>query len=102
VEHYTDYAIDFLNKYGSTIMGLILAFFMALWRTAKDNGKADWLESFMCAGLTLGISSALSYFSMPETLAVGIGAFVGYLGTHKVSRIISKKIDTEESKNEND
>lgn len=102
IDKLIQYLNQFLVEYGATIMGFVLAFFMAFLRTAKENGKADWLESLMCAGLTLGISSALSYFNMPQALAVAAGAFIGYLGTHKVSRILYKKAKLEETKNEND
>lgn len=97
MDHFTDHFIVFINEYGATIVGFILAFFMALWRTAKVNGKVDWLEAFMCAGLTLGVASLLDYFGLPQSFSIAIGAFVGYMGTHKVSVFISNKIKFEDN-----
>lgn len=48
MDQFNDHLIVFLNEYGATVMGFVLAFLMALWRTAKVNGKADWLEASMC------------------------------------------------------
>lgn len=79
-------------------MGGLITFLMAIWRTAKNDGKADWLEAFMCTGLALGIFSTLNFFKLPPELCVAIGTFVGYMGTHKVSRIISDKLNIEDDK----
>ena len=46
---------------------------MALMRTAKQNGKADYLEA-----------------------GIGIGTYVSYIGTHRFSRWVSKKIGMED------
>lgn len=96
MDQFNDHLLVFLNEYGATVMGFVLAFLMALWRTAKVNGKADWLEASMCAGFTLGVASFLAYLGLPQTLSIGIGAFFGYMGTHKISRFISKKINFED------
>lgn len=77
-------------------MGFVLAFLMALWRTSQVNGKADWLEASMCAGFTLGAASLLSYLGLPQALSIGVGAFFGYMGTHKISRFIAKKTKFED------
>ena len=95
MDHFTDHFIVFINEYGATLVGFILAFFMALWRTAQSKGKADWLEASMCAGLTLGIASALGWLGLPRELAIFVGSFVGYMGVHKVGLFISKKIKFE-------
>lgn len=74
MDQFNNHLLIFLNEYGATVMGFVLAFLMALWRTAKVNGKADWLEASMCAGFTLGVASFLAYLGLPKTLSIDIGA----------------------------
>ena len=95
MQEYEKPAVMFVQQYGATFIGFMLAFFMALWRTAQSKGKADWLEASMCAGLTLGIASALDWLGLPRELAIFVGSFVGYMGVHKVGLFISKKIKFE-------
>lgn len=91
MEHFFENFYLFLSKYGETLVGFILAFLMALFRTAQKNGKADWAEAFMCSGLTLGASSVLGWLELPQSFAVGLGAFIGYMGTNFVREEVNKK-----------
>lgn len=71
---------------------ILTAFLMAVFRTAKANGKVDWLESIMCGLFSYGIYFALTWLNIPAELGVLIGGFLGYSGTHKISNWISKKL----------
>lgn len=92
-----DHFMVFITEYKATMMGFILAFFMALWRTAKTTGKADWLEACMCAGFTVGVASILDYYGMPQSISIGVGSFIGYMGTSKVSEFVTKKLNLDGS-----
>lgn len=87
-------------EYWFLIAAITTAFIMAVIRTAKTNGKIDWLESVMCSIFVYGIWVILSWLNLPEGLGVLIGGLVGYSGTHVTSKWLYKKlgIDTEENK----
>lgn len=75
---------------------------MALMRTSKQTGKADFLEAGMCTLFALSIWFVLGFFGLPEGACVGIGVFVAYIGTHKTSQWVAEKLnldmDDKESK----
>lgn len=91
-----DIAVSFLSDYGKAILSFLMAFIMSMLRTRKASGKSDWIESFMCAFLTVGAWSLLVYLELPEVLAVGVGALVGYKGTS----FVNKQIDKWDGKND--
>lgn len=81
------------------LLGMVInTVLMVMFRTAKNNGKVDWLEAGMCACLTYGIWFALSWFQLPQELGVLIGGFVGFFGTSKIGIWVSNKfgLDQEE------
>lgn len=67
-----------------------MAFFMAVFRTAKKKGKADWLEAFMCGFFAVGFWSVTTWIGLPEIISVGFASVVGYKGTNFVSKKIDK------------
>ena len=69
---------------------------MALMRTAKQNGKADYLEAGMCTTFALSIYFVLEWLGLPSEAGIGIGTYVSYIGTHRFSRWVSKKIGMED------
>ena len=71
---------------------VLTAFLMAVFRTAKANGKIDWLESLMCSLFSYGIYFALTWLNLPAELGVLIGGFLGFKGTNVISQWISKKL----------
>ena len=71
---------------------VLTAFLMAVFRTAKANGKVDWLESLMCSLFSYGIYFALTWLNLPAELGVLIGGFLGFKGTNVISQWISKKL----------
>lgn len=88
MEHFTKgfidltvYLVNLIKEYGVLTASFLITFIMAMLRTKKQNGKFDLIESLMCSIFTMGAWSVLIYMEMPETLAVGVGAYIGHLGT---------------------
>lgn len=76
------------------------AILMAIFRTAKNHGKIDWLESFTCGVFSFGVWYALGFFGIPEGLGVLIGGMIGFFGATKTSSWLIDKlgVDKEDSK----
>ena len=90
-----EYLHDFWQavlEYWFVIAMILTTTLMAIFRTAKKHGRVDWLESGMCALFAYGIWFALSWFNIPEGMGVLIGGFVGYKGTHVISKWVGDKI----------
>lgn len=79
-------------NYWFLIAAITTTFIMALIRTAKKNGKIDYLESIMCALFTYGIWFILTWLNLPESMGVLIGGLVGFKGTTITSKWIGKKL----------
>ena len=84
-----------LEPFYIAIASFVMAFFMALFRTAKKRGQADWLEAFMCGFFAVGFWSLTTWLGFPEIISVGFASVVGYKGTHFVSKKIDKVSDSE-------
>lgn len=102
---------DFLNgvwhiiqEYYLLIMTIVMTVLMAVFRTAKTNGKVDWLEAGMCGIFAYAIWLVLGFFNLPEGAGVLVGGMVGYKGTAIVSAWIANKVgipvDKEDKKDE--
>ena len=90
---------DFLGNVWKTIVeywyliaAITTAFIMAIIRTAKKDGKIDYLESIMCSLLTYGVWFVLTWLNLPEGIGVLIGGLIGYSGTHITSKWLYKKL----------
>lgn len=79
-------------NYWFLIAAITTTFIMALIRTAKKNGKIDYLESIMCALFTYGIWFILTWLNLPESVGVLIGGLIGFKGTTITSKWIGKKL----------
>lgn len=82
-------------NYWFLIAAITTTFIMALIRTAKKNGKIDYLESIMCALFTYGVWFVLTWLNLPEGIGVLIGGLIGFRGTTVTSQWLSKKIGIE-------
>lgn len=82
-------------NYWFLIAAITTTFIMALIRTAKKNGKIDYLESIMCALFTYGVWFVLTWLNLPEGIGVLIGGLIGFKGTTVTSQWLSKKIGIE-------
>lgn len=84
------------QEYWVVISMVVMTVLMAVFRTAKTNGKVDWLEAGMCGIFAYGIWFLLSFFNFPEGAGVLLGGMVGFKGTTFVSHWISSKLGFEE------
>ena len=80
------------QEYWVVISMVVMTVLMAVFRTAKTNGKVDWLEAGMGGIFAYGIWFLLSFFNFPEGAGVLLGGMVGYKGTHFVSSWLSNKL----------
>ena len=71
---------------------VLTAFLMAVFRTAKANGKVDWLESLICGLFSYGVYFALSWLNLPDGASVLVGGVIGYVGSVRVGSWITNKL----------
>ena len=86
-------------EYWLLIATVITTVVMAMFRTAKQHGKIDYLEAAMCAIFAYGVYLVLGWFKIPPEASVLVGGFVGWLGTAKVAAIVQDKLGFEDKKN---
>ena len=86
-------------EYWLLIAMVITTVVMAMFRTAKQHGKIDYLEAAMCAIFAYGVYLVLGWFKIPPEASVLVGGFVGWLGTAKVAAIVQDKLGFEDKKN---
>ena len=79
-------------EYWFLIAAITTTFIMAIIRTAKKNGKIDYLESIMCAIFTYGVWFVLTWLNLPEGIGVLIGGLIGYSGTHITSKWLYERL----------
>ena len=74
------------------IVTIITTVLTAMMRTAQDHGKIDYLEAGLCTMFSLSLWFMLDYLGLPKEVGVGIGVFVGYLGTVSFSAWVRSKL----------
>ena len=79
-------------EYWFLIAAIIATFIMAIIRTAKKDGKIDYLESIMCAIFTYGVWFMLDWLGLPSEVGIGIGVFIAYIGTLRFSNWVRSKL----------
>ncbi len=77
------------------IVTIITTVLTAMMRTAKQHGKIDYLEAGLCTMFSLSLWFMLDYLGLPKEVGVGIGVFVGYIGTVRFSAWVRSKLDME-------
>ena len=82
-------------EYWFHIVMVITTVVMAMFRTAKQYGKIDYLEAAMCALFAYGVYFVLGWFKIPPEASVLVGGFVGWLGTSKIAAIVQDKLGFE-------
>ena len=65
---------------------------MALLRTAQQNGKLDYVEAGICTIFALSIYFVLNWLGFPQEAGIGIGTFIGHIGSVRFSKWVAKKI----------
>lgn len=83
---------------GETPIGAVLmAIAMASARITYCGGgwKNMALEGFLCGALTLTFASMFEYLNLPQSLSIGVGGAVGFIGVRAIRTfamsIISRK-----------
>ena len=90
MDDFTKQVAEVVGPFYIAIASFVMAFFMALFRTAKKRGQADWLEAFMCGFFAVGFWSLTTWLGFPEIISVGFASIIWYKGTHFVSKKIDK------------
>ena len=78
------------------IVTIITTVLTAMMRTAKQHGRIDYLEAGLCTMFSLSLWFMLDYLGLQKEVGVGIGVFVGYLGTVSFSAWVRSKLGMEE------
>ena len=86
-------------EYWFLIATIITTIAMAMFKTAKQHGKIDYLEAAMCALFAYGVWFVLGWFKIPPEASVSVGGFIGWLGTAKIAAIVQDKLGFEDKKN---
>ena len=93
---------DFLGNVWKTIV----EYWMLIWiivatsatamlRTAKEHGKADYIEASLCSLFSTSIWFMLDWLGLPEGVGIGIGVFIAYIGTLRFSNWVRSKLGIE-------
>lgn len=104
-----DFVCRLISAFGIIMFATSIAFFMAIARTKSKTGRIDWLEACMCSMTTVGIWSFLdkidfSFFGyhLQEKAPIGLGVFIGYIGTNYIFGLIDRAIKKHLEKNSED
>ena len=90
---------DFLGNVWKTIV----EYWMLIWiivatsatamlRTAKEHGKADYIEASLCSLFSTSIWFMLDWLGLPAEVGIGIGVFIAYIGTLRFSNWVRSKL----------
>ena len=64
----------------------------AMLRTAKEHGKADYIEASLCSLFSTSIWFMLDWLGLPAEVGIGIGVFIAYIGTLRFSNWVRSKL----------
>ena len=67
----------------------------AMLRTAKEHGKADYIEASLCSLFSTSIWFMLDWLGLPSEVGIGIGVFIAYIGTVRFSNWVRSKLGIE-------
>ena len=90
---------DFLGNVWKTIV----EYWMLIWiivatsatamlRTAKEHGKADYIEASLCSLFSTSIWFMLDWLGLPAEVGIGIGVFIAHIGTLRFSNWVRSKL----------
>lgn len=93
---------DFLGNVWKTIV----EYWMLIWiivatsatamlRTAREHGKADYIEASLCSLFSTSIWFMLDWLGLPAEVGIGIGVFIAYIGTLRFSNWVRSKLGIE-------
>ncbi|BBJ59158.1 hypothetical protein EAS17NKHM_025540 [Enterobacter asburiae] len=78
------------------ISGALLAALIAYARIIHDGrfGRdGEWAEGILCGLLTLSMTSALSFFGLPDDIAPAIGGGIGFVGVRRLRKAALNEMD---------
>ena len=64
----------------------------AMLRTAREHGKADYIEASLCSLFSTSIWFMLDWLGLPAEVGIGIGVFIAYIGTLRFSNWVRSKL----------
>ena len=67
----------------------------AMLRTAREHGKADYIEASLCSLFSTSIWFMLDWLDLPSEVGIGIGVFIAYIGTLRFSNWVRSKLGIE-------
>ena len=90
---------DFLGNTWKTIVEywmliwiIITTSATAMLRTAREHGKADYIEASLCSLFSTSIWFMLDWLGLPAEVGIGIGVFIAYIGTLRFSNWVRSKL----------
>ena len=90
---------DFLGNMWKTIVEywmltwiIVTTSATAMLRTAKEHGKADYIEASLCSLFSTSIWFMLDWLGLPAEVGIGIGVFIAYIGTLRFSNWVRSKL----------
>jgi lambda family phage holin len=92
-QSFLEWLISWFVQHADTILGFVIAFILAVFRTAHKYRKVDWLEALICGFLTFAASSVLEWLRFPPQVSIVIGGIIGFKGSLWTGALISKKLE---------
>ena len=93
---------DFLGNMWKTIVEYWMLIWLvvatsatAMLRTAREHGKADYIEASLCSLFSTSIWFMLDWLGLPAEVGIGIGVFIAYIGTLRFSNWVRSKLGIE-------
>ena len=93
-EHFDDFC-KVIVEYWMLIWLVIATSATAMLRTAREHGKADYIEASLCSLFSTSIWFMLDWLGLPSEVGIGIGVFIAYIGTLRFSNWVSNKLGIE-------
>lgn len=84
-----------LIEYWMLIWIVIATSATAMLRTAREHGKADYIEASLCSLFSTSIWFMLDWLGLPAEVGIGIGVFIAYIGTLRFSNWVRSKLGIE-------
>ena len=93
-EHLDDFW-KLLVDYRMLIWLIIATSATAMLRTARERGKADYIEASLCSLFSTSIWFMLDWLGLPPEVGIDIGVFIAYIGTLRFSNWVRNKLGIE-------
>jgi lambda family phage holin len=84
-----------VSEYWMLILVVVATAATAMLRTAKEHGKADYIEASLCSLFATSIWFMLDWLGLPSEVGIGIGVFIAYIGTLRFSNWVRSKLGIE-------